>query len=79
MSQYTLTRKNACVHDEHIGKTEKRDTFYHENERYCFVTDLTTGFEFFRKEVRPNKWVLVENPSLDLQMAYELRRSRRLM
>ena len=67
---------NRCIHDEHIGKHIKHEAFNYNDNKYCKNTDLITNNEWYTKQV-DKKWVEVPT-TIDLELAYDTRKSRRL-
>jgi hypothetical protein len=70
-------RKNPYVYDQHIGKQVKREHFSLNGNRYCKNTDLTNSLEWYSQEIKPHQWVAVPT-TIELELAYETRKSRRL-
>lgn len=69
--------KNAYIHDEHIGKVEKRQRFYHNDKPHWLNTNLITNEQWFSTFVN-GKLTKLEW-SIDLELSFELRKSYRLV
>ena len=69
-------RKNPYTHDEHLGKTEIRIVFWHNDEKYSLIINKITNNEKYTKKT-PKGWVQVPT-TIELELAFETRKSRRL-
>jgi hypothetical protein len=72
-----MARTNAYTHDTHIGKPVIRKHFWHNNECYCHNNDKRNNTEWFSKKTIKG-WIVVDT-TIDLELAFELRKSRRLI
>ena len=73
----TPQAKNAYIHDEHLGKLVRHQHFWYKDECYSLNTDKITTRQWYTK--RTNKgWVEVPE-TIDLELAFETRNSRRYM
>lgn len=68
---------NAYIHDEHLARPEIRQKFWFNNELYSYNINKTTNFEYYSK-LTSQGWIRVPY-SIDLELAYETRKSRRYM
>jgi hypothetical protein len=68
---------NPYLYDSILAKPLKRQTFWHNNEKYSFTTDLRNGYECYEKLVK-GQWITIQ-ATIDIELSFETRKSRRLV